>query len=171
MGRAQVAALVLDVGRIPKGKDFAKTIALDEWVVSERTVKTFSENRVTGVEFLPVADCRKRARSSRWHQMKITGRAGVLNHRTRFGLDPFSTEAEEYWRCPLGHSVEAHLFSEVYLNKESHDGSNIALAETRLGRKTNLVMPGPIVTISRRVFQILRAEHLKGLTVEVAHLV
>jgi hypothetical protein len=52
-GRQQVSELKLNLRRVPKNKDIARTIA-DEWIVSERFTALCRERRVSGVEFPPV---------------------------------------------------------------------------------------------------------------------
>jgi len=52
-GRKQVSPLKLNLRKIPKTKDLARTIA-DEWVVSQRLVNALVDANISGVEFQPV---------------------------------------------------------------------------------------------------------------------
>lgn len=52
-GRMQVSDLVLDLRKIPKSSDIARTIA-NEWVVSQRFAELLVEEQISGVEIHPV---------------------------------------------------------------------------------------------------------------------
>lgn len=170
LGR-QMSDLVLDLRRVPQHKDVAETIAWVEWVVSSRFVQAFAENHLTGAEFLPVLEFKNPGkRSQEWHQLRVTGKAGWLAEKTLLGRDPFSP-SEVSWRCPLGHTVAAQILSEVYLNKEAWDGSDIAVTSSLFGQGRNLLRPTPLIIISQRLYRALEKAGLKGYSVGVAHLV
>ncbi|MGC8960780.1 MAG: hypothetical protein ACP5OO_13565 [Chloroflexia bacterium] len=52
-GRTQVTSLILDLRKVPKGKDIARTIA-DEWIVSQRLAEILLDAGMTGFELRPV---------------------------------------------------------------------------------------------------------------------
>jgi len=52
-GRTQVSDLILDLRKVPKGKDIARTIA-DEWIVSQRLAELLLDGGMTGFELRPV---------------------------------------------------------------------------------------------------------------------
>lgn len=52
-GRKQETDLILDLRKVPKRSDIARTIA-NEWVVSQHFAEILVENHVTGVELRPV---------------------------------------------------------------------------------------------------------------------
>lgn len=53
-GRRQVTDLWLDLRRVPKNKDIARTITAGEWIVSERLARLFVDASLTGFELGPV---------------------------------------------------------------------------------------------------------------------
>ena len=53
VGRKQTTDLFLDLRKMPKNKDIARTIA-DEWVISQRLAQLFLEHQITGFELRPV---------------------------------------------------------------------------------------------------------------------
>ena len=53
-GRTQVSDLILDLRKVPKGKDLACTIADDEWIVSQRLAELLLDGGMTGFELRPV---------------------------------------------------------------------------------------------------------------------
>lgn len=52
-GRRQIGDLVLDLRRVPRGKDIARTIA-DEWIVSQRLAEYLLDAKLTGFQLRPV---------------------------------------------------------------------------------------------------------------------
>jgi hypothetical protein len=52
-GRTQVSDLILDLRKVPKNKDIARTIA-DEWIVSQRLAQILVDNKITGFALRPV---------------------------------------------------------------------------------------------------------------------
>lgn len=52
-GRTQTSELVLDLRKVPRKKDIARTIA-DEWIVSQRLAEVLLRERATGFELHPV---------------------------------------------------------------------------------------------------------------------
>jgi hypothetical protein len=167
----QVSDLILDLRRVPQHKDISETIAWVEWVVSSNFVRTFTENKLTGADFRQIFEFNNPTRQSKdWYQLLATGKAGELAETTRLGRDPFSP-LEISWRCPLGHSMVTAFLSEVYLQRGTWDGSDIAVTEAFFGQGRNLLRPTPLIIISQRMYRTLQETGLKGFCVEVAHLV
>jgi hypothetical protein len=52
-GRQQVSELILDLRKVPKNKDIARTIA-GEWIVSQRFAELVIDHQLTGLELRPV---------------------------------------------------------------------------------------------------------------------
>lgn len=170
LGR-QVSDLILDLRRVPQQRDMSETIALVEWVVSSKLMRTFTENGLSGAEFRSIFDLRNPTKAANcWHQLCVTGKAGELSDLTKIGRDPFSP-SETSWRCPLGHSSVTEFLSEIYLRRNSWDGSDIALTSALFGQGRNLLRPTPLIIISQRAFRMLEGAGLKGFGYEVAHLV
>ena len=167
----QVSDLVLDLRRVPQHKDVSETIAWVEWVVSSKFVRTFTKNKLTGAEFCPIFEFKNPTMQSKdRYQLKVTGKAGGLAEITRLGRDPFSP-SQVSWQCPLGHSVVTEFLSEIYLQRSAWDGSDIAVTEALFGQGRNLLRPTPLIIISQRMYRALHEAGLKGISVEVAHLV
>ncbi len=53
VGERQIGFLRLDLSRMPKGVDIARSIS-DEWVVSQRLAETLLQANITGIELSPV---------------------------------------------------------------------------------------------------------------------
>jgi hypothetical protein len=169
LGR-QVSDLVLKLKRIPKNMDIAETIAWDEWVVSSKFVRAFTEHKLTGAEFLPVFDTiNPMKQSNEWYQLRVNGGAVELHEATKFGKDPFTPDRIS-WRCPLGHSIVTEFLSEIYLQRSSWRSSDIAVTSTLFGQGRNLLRPTPLILISQRMYRVFQEMGIKGLSYEIARL-
>jgi len=170
LGR-QVSDLILDLRFVPQRKDMGQTIAKVEWIVSSRFVQAFREQGLTGAEFRSVFEFKHPTRKSKdWHQLWITGKAGKLSEETTLGKDAFSPSQID-WRCPLGHSVATDILSEIFLQRETLDGSDIAISNDLFGQGRNLLRPTPLIVISPRLYQLLCEYKIKGFSCEIARVV
>ena len=155
---------------MPQHKDISETIAWVEWIVSSKFVRAFTENRLTGADFRPIFDFRNPLKpSADWHQLRVTGTVGGLAENTRLGIDPFSP-SELSWQCPLGHSIVTAFLSEVYLHRNTWDGSDIAITNALFGQGRNLLRPTPLIIVSQRMYRALERAEIKGLSYECVHL-
>jgi hypothetical protein len=126
---------------------------------------------LTGADFGPIFDTLVPTQpTTQWLQLCVKGMAGALADLTILGKDPFSP-SQISWRCPLGHSMVAQYLSELYLHRNSWDGSDIALTSTLFGQGRNLLRPSPAIIISQRMYKVIQEAELKGFSFEVAHLV
>lgn len=167
----QASELILDLRRAPHQKDMAQTIAWVEWIVSSKFVRIFRERELTGVEFRSIFEFKYPTRKSRdWHQLWVTGRAGKLSEKTKLGKDPFSP-SQIGWRCSRGHSVVTTFLSEIFLNREEWDASDIAITDNLFGQGRNLLRPTPLIVISPRLYRVLDEYKFKGFSCEIVRLV
>lgn len=171
-GRRLVGKLILDLGKVPKGKDFAQSIARDEWIVSERLVSLIREHGMTGASFEPVKSAKKRrAGSPVWYRLTVTAPPIEVRAPTRFGIDPFDADDEGRYRCPLGHTVGLNILSELSIGRGSWGGADIAVTRQYVGSRQGVLVPSPLIVISPRLRQLLIEHDIKGFKTEVAYLV
>src|SRR3984893_8115608 len=169
LGR-QISDLIVDVRRVPQHKDISETIAWVEWIVSSTFARIFAEEKLTGADFRPIFEFKNPTKQSQaWHQLWVTGRAGKLSKTTRLGKDPFSPPHVS-WHCPLGHSVVTQFLSEIYLDRNGWDGSDITVTSDLFGQGRNLLRPMPLIIVSQRTFRTLDKAGLKGFSYEIVHL-
>jgi len=86
------------------------------------------------------------------------------------GKDPFSP-SQIGWCCPQGHSVGTRFLSEIFLQREQWDGSDIAITENLFGQGRNLLRPTPLIVISQRLYRLLDENNVKGFSCEIVRLV
>ena len=97
-GRRQVSALRLDLRKVPRGKDLARTIA-DEWICSQRAAETVVRERLGGFELRLVEHKAVRAYDPVDLGSVPAGRR-LLARATRAGIDPGSWEFVVWLNSP-----------------------------------------------------------------------
>jgi hypothetical protein len=170
-GAKQIGALFLDTKRIPKGKDFAKTIA-GEIVISRRASDLFTQHGIVGAAFHPVRT--KGARSlelSEWSQLIIRSAEAEIVAPTRVGNDPFDDDPKGEYRCPEGHLIGLNLLSEVSISSVSRGDADIVASRQFIGVRRGSLRPERVILVSPKVWRLIDSENLKGCEIEVAHLV
>ena len=169
-GRIVTGDLILDLTKVPRVADMAKTIARDEWVVSERMGSLIEDNKVRGCELKPVRHHKNRKLKKMWYQLTVNSTVKISG-KTRYG-DAFRHNMKiESIKSPCGHTINMFPFSEVYIKKNSWDGSDIVKTDLYFGGQLNLIYPAPEVLISQRFYRLLREKNIKGFRIEIAHLV
>lgn len=169
-GAKQIGPLFLDVARIPKGRDFAKTIA-GEIVVSRRASDLFARHGITGAAFHPVRT--KGAKSlqlSKWSQLIVRSAVAEIVAPTRIGNDPFDDDPKDEYRCPEGHLIGLNLLSDVSIRSASRGEADVVASRQFVGVRRGALRPERLILASPKVWRLIDSEKLKGCDVEVAHL-
>ena len=233
-GATQVSDLRLDLRRVPKGKDIARTIA-DEIIVSQRLAEKMLDAGLTGFELRRVrykaryeddpldlsqwptgrkilrkaeaagaphptwefwvwlnrAENRalldqawaeyaasRRAKSRRcgkptpvWYQLIVTSSQAEIVPPTRVGIDPFDDDPKGECRCPLGDLIGLNLLSEVSIRVASRGDTDFVCTRQFVGVRRGLLRPRRVILISPKVRRLIESERLKGVEIEVAHVV
>lgn len=170
-GRRLVSDLRLDPSKVPKNADLAFTIARDEIVVSGRLGNLIRGKSLTGAVLLPVVDARLKSAGidANWYHLDFDSGPVVASDPTLYGRDPFEPERSPHFSP--GHVVGHAALSELYIGRESWDGSDFVRTRDPVGVRRGLLAPYPLLLVSRRAWQLLRSSGMKGFTPEVAHLV
>jgi len=169
-GAKQIGSLVLDLMRIPKGKDIARTIA-GEIVVSRKVAELFARSAITGVEFGPVRmTAASSAESKDWFQLVLPVTGVEMVAPTRVGIDPFNDDLTGECRCPVGDLIGLNLLSEVTVSASTRGDSDFVSSRQFIGVRRGLLRPERVILISPKVWRLIESERIKGIDVEVAHL-
>jgi hypothetical protein len=169
-GAVQVGKLILNLGKAPRTKDLADTIA-HEPVLSERFRRAIQGARFKGLELRPVQDSRRKATGSPWYQPVCIGSPVETVSPTTFGEDPFATGTADHYRCPQGHVAGLNLVSEVTVARDSWDGSDMVASRQLVGMRKGLLRPRPLLFVSQRLWEVMRRAELKGFDLEPVRLV
>ena len=169
----QVADLLFEAEQFPKKSDILWVGLGNELIVSERFKRILREARVTGATTRRIWRRRghraMREAIAGWWQLTVTAQAGPLAERTVFGSDIFHPEPAPE-RCTVcGLTVGTTVQSELYLPRQSWDGSDVAVTRDRVGGRAGV--PVPLLLISRRLYQLMLEHKIRSYHVEVAHLV
>lgn len=170
-GARQIGPLFLDTRRIPKGKDFAKTIA-GEIVISRRAANLFARHEISGVALHPVRT--KGAKSlelGEWSQLMVRSADAEVVAPTRVGNDPFDNDPKDEYRCPEGPTSGLNLLSEVSIAAGSRGAADVIASRQLVGVRRGYLRPERLLLASPKVRQLITSEKLKGCELEIAHLV
>ncbi|WP_375771154.1 hypothetical protein NR798_09725 [Archangium gephyra] len=165
-GSRQATALRLEPETIPR-RNMSRTIA-GEIIMSSRLVRAFQAHGITGASFLPVRDTSGRVLEN-WHQLVVTSAPVDVVPPTQANNGPFDLDVNGDYRCPQGHVLGLNLISELWLKKDSHDGSDLARTRQLFGPRMGVLRPHPKLLISPRLFRLLRELKVGRLIAEVAH--
>jgi len=170
-GAKQTTPLYLPEKRMPKSKDVSRTIA-GEIVVSRRVAELFARHEITGAELLPVrSNPSSSAESKDWFQLTVPKADAEISAPTRLGIDPFDDDEKGECRCPLGDLIGLNLLSEVSIKSTSRGNADIISSRQFVGVRRGLLRPERIILVSPKVRRLIESEKLKGVEIEVAHLV
>lgn len=172
VGNQLIGDLILDLSKVPKNKDFAQTIARDEWIVSEKLMKLMQENDIKGVTFNKVTSKNKLRKSVlNWYQLKINSPSIETTFPTRYGINPVDDDRQGLYRCPLGHIEGLNLLSELSIKKDTYNNLyDIAITRQHVGHHVGVLNPAPLIVISPRLRELLISHNIKGFKTEVAYL-
>lgn len=170
-GAKQSTPLYLPEKRIPKSKDVSRTIA-GEIVVSRQVGELFARHGITGAELLPIrSKGASSVESKDWFQLIVQNSEAEVIAPTRVGIDPFDDDEKGECRCPLGDLIGLNLLSEVSIKSASRDDVDIISTRQFVGTRRGLLRPERIILVSPKLRRLIESEKLRGLEVEVAHLV
>ena len=159
----------LNLAKVPKGVDIARTIACDEWVISRRLADIMISQELTGYTLQPVEHRGARRAEHSWFQLLVTGSAGPTVPPTKFGKDLFHDDPEGEFVC-AEHSLSGlKLVSELYIHRDNLDPMDICKTANRHGIRSGVLVPVPMLVVSPRFYHILRSNKIKGYAVEIAH--
>jgi len=170
-GAKQEGPLVLDVMRIPKGKDIAKTIA-GEVVVSRRVTELFTQHGIRGATFDPVRrNEAKGLEPSEWSQLIVRSTVADIVAPTRVGNGPFDDDPRNEYRCPQGHLLGLNLLSALSIRSESVGEVDILGTRQFIGVRRGLLRPERMLLGSPKLWRLIQSEKLRGFEIDIAHLV
>jgi hypothetical protein len=170
VGARQVTPLTLNGRRVPRGKDFARTIANEE-IASERAKEILERAGVTGATFEPVRFQRSRPGADKWYQLMSVSPPAEIVVPTIAGIEPFDHDSDSVYRCPYGHVIGLNLLSEVSIARLSGTPMDLIRTHQCVGARVGLLRPRSILLVSQRVRQAVLKAGLKGWQFEVVHIV
>ena len=170
-GAKQTTPLFLDVTRIPKDKDFCRTIA-GEIVISRRAMELLARHGITGAELSPVRSSRSSsAESNNWFQLAVPNATAEIIAPTRVGIDPFDDDEKCEGRCALGDLIGLNLLSEVTIRATTLCDSDFACSRQFIGTRRGLLRPERVILISPKLASLIVSEKIRGSEIEVAQCV
>ena len=106
-----------------------------------------------------------------WYQLVVTSNTADIVPPTRVGINPFDDDPKGECRCPLGDLIGLNLLSEVSISAASCSESDIICSRQFIGVRRGLLRPRRVMLISPKFWKVLESESIKGVVIEVVHLV
>lgn len=170
-GAVQTSPLYLPKSRIPRRKDFCKTIG-GEIVVSARFKKAFEENGLKGARFLPIfGNPKSQVAYDDWFQLDAESYDVHVSDQSEFGIAPFKSDGDAEYVSEAGGVLGLNILSELYVEAGSFGGSDLSFTREFEGIRSGLLRPERFIVVSQNFRQLHEVEKWKGLKLEVAHLV
>jgi hypothetical protein len=167
VGARQLMPLILDGRRIPRGRDFARTIASEE-IVSERAKDVLERAGIAGVTFEPVRYRGLRPRLDQWYQIVVQSSPVDIVAPTVACEGPFEVESTVY-RCPHGHTIGLNLLSELSVEGLSDFAGDVVRTRQCVGVRRGVLRPKAILVVSQKIRNAVVEFGLKGWRFEVVH--
>ena len=168
-GIRQMSELILDLNKVPKNVDIARTIS-NEIIISKELANILIESKATGYELKPVHHKSPKHPQKTWYQLLTTSLINI-NPTTKTGEDPFDQDKDNSYRCKNGHTIGLDILSELSINRDSWDNSDIVATRQMLGVNRGLLRTYPLLVISQRLYSLMKTMKCKGFTVEKVKLV
>jgi|HubBroStandDraft_6_1064221.scaffolds.fasta_scaffold13759_5 hypothetical protein len=111
-----------------------------------------------------------------WYQLVTTNAAAEITSPTRVGNTPFDDDSKGEYRCPLGDLIGLNLLSEVSISAATRGENDIICTRQYIGMphtgiRRGLLRPRQVTLISPKFWRLLSEARIKGINIEVAHLV
>ncbi len=106
-----------------------------------------------------------------WYQLIIRSADAQIVSPTRLGIDPFDDDKKGEYRCSKGDLIGLNLLSEVSIKAESRGNADIVSSRQFVGTRRGLLRPRRVILISPKFWKLLESEKIKGVNIEIAHLV
>ncbi|HEV2473450.1 MAG TPA: hypothetical protein VGS41_12330 [Chthonomonadales bacterium] len=133
--------------------------ALWERAVAENAAKLSTRARHSGVP------------APKWYQFNVLSSAAEIVAPTVVGIAPFDEDPAGECRCALGDLIGLNRLSEVSISAVSRGEADVVTTRQFVGVRRGLLRPRRLILISARFRDLLEHEAIKGVDVEVAHLV
>ena len=169
-GGIQRSNLRLDLGRIPKRADIARTIA-DEVVISRRVAEILAHTEQTARLLAPIRSRNGDQTSSDRLQLLAPPPSLNVLPPTRAAGSLFDDPSADDYKCPVGHLLGLNLLSELSVERASYTGDDIVTPRQFVGVRRGLLRPTRPICISQNVRRALEANRARGFTLEVVHFV
>jgi hypothetical protein len=113
----------------------------------------------------------KTSTAGNFAQLTIQSPPLTVSERTLFGEKQFRPGSGDSCRCAFGEVRGGMLLSQLSVNGSSWDGSDICRSDVYVGSKAGLFRPWRHLVISKRLFDAMRREGMKGFDFEVVEMV
>lgn len=168
-----------DISDVPSGVELLRRASLrgfgpaDEiywsWLEEEEQLPLFDK---VLWEQMELQQSRAKASSvGSFAQLTIQSIPLVVSKETLFGSMPFRPGSGESCSCEFGEVRGKGLLSPLSVIGSSWDGSDICRSDVHIGSRGGLFRPWRLLVVSKRLFDTMREEGMKGFDFEVVGIV
>lgn len=168
----------VDYRQVPTGREMiAKALAagmphgtgrFDVWQNRTENRSLAEQARAEHAAMIGEEDRRKNKPLPVWYQLIVTSADAQIVPPTRVGINPFDDDPKGECRCPQGDLIGLNLLSEVSIAAASRGEADIVCSRQYVGL---FKRSRRVILISPRFWRFLETEKLKGVIIEVVHLV
>ena len=171
----------LDLRQVPTGREILvkaeaagvphSTGRFYVWLNREENRALLDQARAENAALKGEEDRRKGEQLPVWHQLVLTSTCAEIIPPTRVGINPFDDDPGGECRCPLGDLIGLNLLSEVSISAPSRGDADIVGSRQFIGTRRGLLRPRRVILISPKVWRLIESEKLRGVEIELAHLI
>lgn len=171
----------LDLRQLPTGREILHkaeaagaphlTGKFDVWLNRDENRALLEKARAEYVALKGEKGRRNRAPMPVWHQLIVASGTAEIVAPTRVGINPFDDDLEGECRCPLGDLIGLNLLSEISVSAVSRGGADVVCSRQFIGVRRGLLRPHRVILISPKFWKLIESDGIKGVGIEIAHLV
>ncbi len=171
----------IDLHRVPSGRELLKraeafsipqgTGRFCVWLGRTENRALWEQARAEYAALKRKASKRKGEPMPAWHQVVVTSANAEIVPPTRVGIHPFDDDPQGRCRCPLGDLIGLNLLSEVSISAATWSIADIFCSRQFIGVRRGLLRPRRVLLVSPAFRKLTEFEKLKGINIEVVHLV
>lgn len=169
-GARQETPLRLDIRRIPRGVDFACSIA-GEIVVSAKAATLLSQHSLNGIRLLQVENSAgvQESLGEPYFQLLVEHGSVDIVPPTQTGIEPFDLDRDGAHRCMEGDVIGLNLLSPVSISRNSDSHADLFASNQFVGMRQGLLRPSRVLFSSPRLIAAISASRLRGIRPEIAY--
>jgi len=141
------------------------------WLNRAENLAMLEQARAEYVASKGERDCRGSKPLPVWYQLVVTSADAEIAPPTRVGINPFDEDSKGECRCPLGDLIGLNLLSEVSIRAASRGNADIVSSRQFIGTRRGLLRPRHVILISPKFWKLMESEKIRGINIEIAHLV
>lgn len=171
LGEVQTGSLRLPVAKLPKNTNIFRTLD-SKLIVDENFTQIVREAKLSGIRFESVVNTGRALRTlSNYYQVKILEPLIPFDATTVTGNNPFDFDVNNEFRCSVCRLAGLSLISEMHIQLKDAPSNDFSLSREFIGINNGFIRPARQIIVSKKAFDVLQDNKIKGGTFEIVRLV